>query len=110
MQCYRLSHSTLQGSLGNWEMTVMLQYSFKTSEKLFDKVSYEGPVANFFFFFFFLTKGFFAGFLNYPFQILLSLSGKSSSKLFVLENIHCLFFIDITVDKREVQEFALFRR
>ena len=88
------------------------RYSFKTSEKLFNKVSYEGPVANFFFFFFFffLTKGFFAGFLNYPFQILLSLSGKSSSKLFVLENIHCLFFIDITVDKREAQEFALFRR
>ena len=83
------------------------RYSFKTSEKLFNKVSYEGPVANFFFF---LTKGFFAGFLNYPFQILLSLSGKSSSKLFVLENIHCLFFIDITVDKREAQEFALFRR
>ena len=53
MQCYRLSHSTLQDPLGNWEMTVMLQYSFKTSEKLFDKVSYEGPVANFFFFFFF---------------------------------------------------------
>ena len=50
MQCYRLSHSTLQDSLGNWEMTVMLQYSFETSEKLFDKVSYEGPVANFFFF------------------------------------------------------------
>lgn len=83
------------------------RYSFKTSEKLFNKVSYEGPVANFFFF---LTKGFFSGFLNYPFQILLSLSGKSSSKLFVLENIHCLFFIDITVDKREAQEFALFRR
>ena len=108
MQCYRLSHSTLQDSLGNWEMTVMLQYSFKTSEKLFDKVSYEGPVANFFFFF--LTKGFFAGFLNYPFQILLSLSRKSSSKLFVLENNHYLFFIDITVDKHEAQEFALFRR
>ena len=52
MQCYRLSHSTLQDSLGNWEMTVMLQYSFETSEKLFDKVSYEGPVANFFFFFY----------------------------------------------------------
>ena len=52
MQCYRLSHSTLQDSLGNWEMTVMLQYSFETSEKLFDKVSYEDPVANFFFFFY----------------------------------------------------------
>ena len=52
MQCYRLSHSTLQDSLGNWEMTVMLQYSFETSEKLFDKVSYEGPVAKFFFFFY----------------------------------------------------------
>lgn len=65
MQCYRLSHSTLQGSLGNWEMTVMLQYSFETSEKLYDKVSYEGPVANFFFFFF--NESVFRWFFKLPF-------------------------------------------
>ena len=67
MQCYRLSHSTLQDPLGNWEMTVMLQYSFKTSEKLFDKVSYEGPVANFFFFFFFFNERVFRWFFKLPF-------------------------------------------
>ena len=45
------------------------RYSFKTSEKLFNKVSYEGPVANFFFFFlfFFFNERVFRWFFKLPF-------------------------------------------